>query len=214
MAFCSSEIGTSSNAILESKLFASPSEERFSVSNLTANHVSILKKTGPFLMFIISSWDNILGPILCHVWLGENEHTSSEDCVKYVVSRTLSGELLRDAPENIVDSKLFILKEKEIICHSFIFTGRDKSGSNISSFSLVTPFADFKSYLPLVEVIEERCKLLIAKLRVLLTKVNLLLCTDFLLGLTPWLNSQMRVRIWSIGSVIYPRSGKSKTCNG
>lgn len=151
--------------------FASPAEERFSVSNLSNNHASVLEDSGPFLVFVLSSWDNILGPILRHVWLGTSNQLTQEDCVKYVVSRTLSGELLRDSPENIVDSKLFILKEKDIICHSFIFSGRDKASSNISSFSLVTPYLWFKSYSPLIDLIEERCKILLAKLRVLLSKV-------------------------------------------
>lgn len=173
MASSPSKSEVYNDTLYESTPIASPAEERFSVSNLSSNHVSILQESGPFIMFILSSWDNILGPILRHVWIGPNEQSCHEDCMQYVVSRTLSGELLRDAPENIVDSKLFILKEKDIICHSFIFTGRDRTGSDISSFSLLTPFLGFKTYLSLVELIEERCKILIAKLRVLLTKVSI-----------------------------------------
>ena len=48
-----------------------------------------------------------------------------------------------------------------------LFYGRDKSGTNISGLSLIIPFAEFKSYLPYVELVEERVKFLIAKLRVL-----------------------------------------------
>ena len=87
------------------------------------------------------------------------------------MGRTLHGELLRDVPENLVDTKLFVLKDHNIVCHSFIFSGRDKSGANISGLSLIIPFSEFKSYLPFVELVEERVKILIAKLRVLQAKV-------------------------------------------
>ena len=96
---------------------------------------------------------------------------SQETSVRYVVGRTLHGELLRDAPENLVDTKLFVLKDHSIVCHSFIFSGCDKSGANISGLSLIIPFSEFKSYLPFVELVEERVRILIAKLRVLQAKV-------------------------------------------
>ena len=99
---------------------------------------------------------------------------TKESSVRYVVGRTLHGELLRDVPENMVDTKLFVLKDRSIVCHSFIFSGRDKSGTNISGLSLIIPFSEFKSYLPFVELIEERVKILIAKLRVLQAKVPVL----------------------------------------
>ena len=98
---------------------------------------------------------------------------TQEASVRYVVGRTLHGELLRDTPENLIDTKLFVLKDHSIVCHSFIFYGRDKSGTNISGLSLIIPFSEFKSYLPYVELVEERVKILIAKLRVLQAKVSI-----------------------------------------
>lgn len=89
------------------------------------------------------------------------------------MGRTLHGELLRDAPENMVDTKLFVLKDHGIVCHSFIFSGCDKSGANVSGLSLIIPFPEFKSYLPFIELVEERVKILIAKLRVLQAKVHI-----------------------------------------
>lgn len=160
------------NSSLASTLWTSPVEDSFSFVNFSSEHISSLQESKPFLSFVLSYWDNILGPRLQHVWLGSGEQAAQEHCVKYVVSRTLSGELLRDAPENMVDTKLFILKEKDFVCHSFIFTGKDKSGNNISAFSLIIPYLEFKNYLPFVELVEERFKILIAKLRVLQTKVG------------------------------------------
>lgn len=94
-----------------------------------------------------------------------------ESSVCYVVGRTLHGELLRDVPDNVVDTKLFVLKDHNIVCHSFIFSGHDKCGTNISGLSLILPISELKNYLPLVELAEERIKILIAKLRVLQAKV-------------------------------------------
>ena len=104
-----------------------------------------------------------------------------ESSVCYVVGRTLHGELLRDVPDNVVDTKLFVLKDHNIVCHSFIFSGRDKSGTNISGLSLILPISELKNYLPLVELAEERIKILIAKLRVLQAKVSFITVMKVLL---------------------------------
>ena len=103
-----------------------------------------------------------------------------EKSVKYVVGRTLHGELLRDAPENVVDTKLYVVKDYGIVCHSFIFSGCDKYGINISALSFIIPLSEFQNYLPLLELVEERVKILIAKLRVLQAKVMLLYCCQIL----------------------------------
>ncbi|KAL9951273.1 hypothetical protein ACROYT_G043911 [Oculina patagonica] len=153
-----------------SSFWTTPADDGFRFSNLKANHMSVLKESGPFVAIVLSYWDNVLGPRLQHVWRGAGDTESQESSVKYVVGRTLHGELLRDAPENMVDTKLFVLKDHNIVCHSFIFSGCDKSGANISGLSLIVPFSEYKSYLPFIELVEERVKILIAKLRVLQAK--------------------------------------------
>lgn len=148
-------------------------DEGFSFANFSSAYVSTIHQDcGPFLAIVLSFWDNVLGPRLSHAWRGSGDAKTQEESVKYVVSRTLNGELLRDAPENLVDNKLFVLKERDIICFTFIFTGRDKSGTNVSALSLIVPHSQFKEFLPFVELIEERVKILIAKLRVLQVKVR------------------------------------------
>lgn len=153
-----------------SSFFTTPGDDVFHFSNLSPSHMSILEESGPFVALVLSCWDNLLGPRLQHVWRGNGDTESQENSVKYVVGRTLHGELLRDAPENVVDTKLFVLKGHGIVCHSFIFSGCDKSGTNLSGLSLIIPFSEFKNYLPLLELVEERVKILIAKLRVLQAK--------------------------------------------
>ncbi|EDO36091.1 predicted protein [Nematostella vectensis] len=162
------QVDASESAALS--LLTNSSDDSFAFANLSEDFVTVLADSGPFMGIVLSYWDNILGPRLRHVWRGGGEEKNQENCVKYVVSRTLNGELLRDAPENVVDTKLFVIKEKGIVCHSFIFTGRDSSGSNISALSLMLPHIDMAGYLPLVELVEDRVKILIAKLRVLQTK--------------------------------------------
>ena len=155
-------------------LWTTPSDETFSFTNFPPSCVSYLHKDGcPFLAVVLCCWDNVLGPRLSHVWRGSGDEKTQQESVKYVVSRTLNGELLRDAPENVIDSKMFVLKDKGIICFTSIFTGRDKTGPNISALSLIVPYSQLKEFLPLVELIEERVKILIAKLRVLQAKVSL-----------------------------------------
>lgn len=150
--------------------WTTPADDGFRFSNLSSDHVSKLAESGPFVAVVLCYWDNVLGPRLQHVWRGVGDAEFQEASVRYVVGRTLHGELLRDTPENLIDTKLFVLKDHSIICHSFIFYGRDKSGTNISGLSLIIPFSEFKSYLPYVELVEERVKILIAKLRVLQAK--------------------------------------------
>lgn len=151
--------------------WTTPSDDGFKFSNLSSSHVSVLAESGPFVAIVLCYWDNVLGPRLQHVWrAADGDAASQESSVRYVVGRTLHGELLRDAPENVVDTKLFVLKDHSIVCHSFIFCGHDKCGPNISGLSLILPFSELKSYLPLVELVEERVKILIAKLRVLQAK--------------------------------------------
>lgn len=154
-----------------SSFWTTPSDDDFKFSKLSSSHVSVLAESGPFTAVVLCYWDNVLGPRLQHVWrAAAGDVQSQESSVCYVVGRTLHGELLRDVPDNVVDTKLFVLKDHNIVCHSFIFSGRDKCGTNISGLSLILPISELKNYLPLVELAEERIKILIAKLRVLQAK--------------------------------------------
>lgn len=153
-----------------SSFWTTPADDIFRFSNLSPSYMSVLKESGPFVAVVLSCWDNVLGPRLQHVWRGNGDTESQEKSVKYVVGRTLHGELLRDAPENVVDTKLYVVKDYGIVCHSFIFSGCDKYGINISALSFIIPLSEFQNYLPLLELVEERVKILIAKLRVLQAK--------------------------------------------
>lgn len=157
-------------------LWTTPADEGFSFTNFSATHITALPvgECGPFLAMVLCKWDNVLGPRLDHVWRGMGDTRLQEDSVKYVVSHVLNGELLRSVTENVIDLKMFVLKENGIVCFSFIFPGRGKSGPEISSLTLIIPYTELKSFLPFVELVEERVKVMLAKLRVLQTKVSAL----------------------------------------
>lgn len=142
-------------------------------SNLSSAHLSKLDfQSSPFNGIVLSYWDNIIGPRLGHVWL-ESEEKCKEDNVKYVVSHTLNGELTRQAPKNAVDTKLFIIKERDLVFSSFIFSGLSKgAGETLYSLSLLLPFQALKGFLPFQELIDIRMKVLVAKLRILQEKVR------------------------------------------
>ena len=159
-------------------LWTTPADDGFLFANFSTKHITAFppQDCGPFMAIVLCKWDNVLGPKLEHVWRGAGEISLQEDSVKYIVSHVLNGELLRSVPENMTDLKMFVLKDRGIVCFSFIFTGRSNGGPEISSLTLIIPFAAFKSFLPFVELVEERIKVMLAKLRVLQTKV----CTVFL----------------------------------
>ena len=142
-------------------------------SNLNSSHISKIDfKSTIFNGIVLSYWDNIIGPRLGHVWL-ESEEKLKEDTIKYVVSHTLDGELTRQAPKNAVDTKLFIIKERDVVLSSYIFSGLAKgAGEALYSLSLLLPFPALKKYLPFQELVDVRMKLLVAKLRVLQEKVG------------------------------------------
>lgn len=157
-------------------LSTTPADDGFSFANFSATHITAFppENCGPFLAMVLCKWDNVLGPRLDHVWRGMGDESLQESSVKYVVSHVLNGELLRNVTENVnvIDLKMFVLKDRGIVCFSFIFIGRGKGGPEISSLTLIIPYTAFKSFLPFVELVEERIKIMLAKLRVLQTKVS------------------------------------------
>lgn len=59
-----------------SSFWTTPADDGFRFSNLKANHMSVLKESGPFVAIVLSYWDNVLGPRLQHVWRGAGDTES------------------------------------------------------------------------------------------------------------------------------------------
>ena len=56
--------------------WTTPADEGFRFSNLSSNHMSTLKESGPFVAVVLCYWDNVLGPRLQHVWRGVGDAES------------------------------------------------------------------------------------------------------------------------------------------
>ncbi|XP_066298580.1 guanine nucleotide exchange factor C9orf72-like [Branchiostoma lanceolatum] len=100
---------------------------------------------------VLSVWDNILGPRTQHVWRTQCQEPSPTGIVPYISNHTLSGEICRCGEEETagsVDSKFYILPDKNIIASSFIFTGKAKAGSSVYALSVILPSSKLKLYLP------------------------------------------------------------------
>lgn len=60
-----------------------------------------------------------------------------------MVGRIFYGEFLRDVFENVVDIKLYVVKDYGIVCYLFIFLGCDKYGINIFVFFFIILLLEF-----------------------------------------------------------------------
>ncbi|XP_046840991.1 guanine nucleotide exchange C9orf72-like isoform X2 [Xenia sp. Carnegie-2017] len=135
-------------------------------NHLDSSHCSKIDFESSFFNgVVLSYWDNILGPRLGHLWLDE-DHKCSEDMVEYVVTHNLNGELTRQAPPNSVDTKVFIIKERDLVFTSYIFTSVAQGACDtLYSLVLLLPFSALTKYLQKQDLVDLRMKLLIAKLR-------------------------------------------------
>ena len=121
----------------------------------------------PIYALVLCSWDNILGPHAQYVWQTEGKHNFTSDIMNYLSTHTLTSS---DQPENTVDTKMLILKDRGILVTSFLFSGYDKMEKTVFSLSLVVPYMDYHWYLPLHEFCVSRLSMMIGKLRVLQDK--------------------------------------------
>ncbi|XP_072031995.1 guanine nucleotide exchange factor C9orf72-like [Amphiura filiformis] len=121
----------------------------------------------PVYALVLCSWDNILGPNAQYVWGTEQKHGFTPDMLNYLSTHTLTSS---DQPENTVDTKMLILKERGILVTSFLFSGYDGIEKTVFSLSLIVPYVECQWYLPLHEFCVSRLSMMIGKLRVLQDK--------------------------------------------
>ncbi|XP_035699743.1 guanine nucleotide exchange C9orf72-like [Branchiostoma floridae] len=122
---------------------------------------------------VLSVWDNILGPRTQHVWRTQCQEPLPSGIVPYISNHTLSGEICRCGEEETagtVDSKFYILPDKNIISSSFIFTGRAKAGRSVYALSVILPSSKLKAYLPWHDLCEARLTKIIMQLQLNLEK--------------------------------------------
>ena len=134
-------------------------------------------KSKLFSAVILAYWDNVMGPVISKVWLGNKKVDINKEIINYVSNHTLSGELCRQAEKHTIDPKLYILADLGCIFCAVIFNGKSKMELTISSLSFIMAYTEMDRYLLLQDLIGRQVRLLVLKYTVLQHKV----CLHFLI---------------------------------
>ena len=145
----------------------------FSCSTLPDSSSSII--AGVLLCY----WDNILGPKIRHLWTSELKDSPLQmKTLNFIANHTLSGEICRDLLDPSVDSKFYVLRDKQVIVTSFVFGGMGKGDLAVHSLSVIIPYVELTLYLNWHQLCVSHVSHLVVKLRILLEKVTIdLKCT-------------------------------------
>lgn len=124
---------------------------------------------------LLCYWDNILGPKIRHLWASHLKDTANplkSKTLNFVASHTLSGEICRDLLDPTVDSKFYVLQDKQVVVTSFVFGGMSKGDLAVHSLSVIIPHVELASYLHWHQLCVSHVTRLVTKLRILLEKVR------------------------------------------
>jgi len=125
------------------------------------------------LAVVLSHWDNILGPRIRHLWhIRSLEEQINADILHYIASHTLSGEICRDPSDSNIDSKFYVLQDKQLIVTAFLFSAVDKSDLVVHSLSVIVHYKNLHIYLNWQQLTTSWMYRGVAKLRILLDKVG------------------------------------------
>ncbi len=121
---------------------------------------------------VLCNWDNILGPKIRYLWTNEEPDGLQLETLNNIASHTLSGEICRDPTDSRVDTKLYVIKEKNIAVTAYVFGAMGLSDLAVHSLSLIVSHSELKRFLHLNELCHCWLTRLIGKLRLLLEKVS------------------------------------------
>ena len=173
-----------------------------------------LKQDTYFKAVVLSVWDNVVGPRVKQVWLGQEDHLDGrfyQRLLPFIAKCTLSGELSRDiSPENEAEMKFYVLAELECVMVSFVFGSHigtiaaPGAAVDIFSLSLVLPLRQMPTYLELHALCADRMGALIRKLQVMLrTEGGIAQCLlPFTAALKPFLTSIADIGVASLARPI------------
>lgn len=123
------------------------------------------------LAVVLSHWDNILGPRIRHLWhIRTLEEQINADVLHYIASHTLSGEICRDPTDSNIDSKFYVLQDKQLIVTAFLFSAIDKGDLVVHSLSVIVHYKHLHIYLNWQQLTTSWMYRGVAKLRILLDK--------------------------------------------
>ncbi|EDV22212.1 Protein C9orf72 [Trichoplax sp. H2] len=119
-------------------------------------------------VILLSTWDNVVGPKLCHVWYSDQERCKiGEKCILHVASLT-GRDLFHDGSEGegIVSYKLLLLPQHDVVVNCYKFYGCLKDGrTTLYAFSILMPTRYLNDYMPLYQICETRIVEFTAKFR-------------------------------------------------
>lgn len=128
-----------------------------------------------FSAVALSTWDNILGPRLQHVWKFPSSVAPKSDLLSHVTRQVLSCEICRDLCNSSIDYKFYNLPDRGVIIPAFIFSAKGPCGLAVHALSLVLPSSELHFYLEIHPVVQCCFQRLVGKLRIILDKVSFLL---------------------------------------
>lgn len=123
-----------------------------------------------FSAVALSTWDNILGPRLQHVWKFPNSPAPKSDLLSHVTRQVLSCEICRDLSNSSIDYKFYNLPDRGVIIPAFIFSAKGPCGLAVHALSLVLPSSELHFYLEIHPVVQCCFQRLVGKLRIILDK--------------------------------------------
>lgn len=123
-----------------------------------------------FCAVALSTWDNILGPKLQHVWKFPNSPAPKSDLLSHITRQVLSCEICRDLTNSAIDYKFYNLPDRGVIVPSFIFSAKGPCGLAIHTLSLILASSELHFYLEIHPVIQCCFQRLVGKIRIILDK--------------------------------------------
>lgn len=161
----------SANGIANSKIEFKVSQNKINLNILQYKYKVGKMRSTLFSGIVLGYWNNLMGPLISKIWIGNDKVAINEDIINYVSNHTLTGELCRPTDTHTIDPKIYILSDLGYVFYAAIFNGLSDSGQAVSSLSFIMPYDEFERYLMLQEFIERHVKMLVLKFRILQAKV-------------------------------------------
>ena len=153
-----SHLSDSANGIANSKIEFKVSQNKINLNILQYKYKVGKMRSTLFSGIVLGYWNNLMGPLISKIWIGNDKVAINEDIINYVSNHT-------------IDPKIYILSDLGYVFYAAIFNGLSDSGQAVSSLSFIMPYDEFERYLMLQEFIERHVKMLVLKFRILQSKV-------------------------------------------
>ena len=125
-----------------------------------------------FSCVVITYWDNVMGPVISKLWLGNKKVNVDDTMLKYVTNHTLGKDVCRSMEKQNIDPIFHVHADLGYIFFALIFNGYySKPDQAISAAIFIMSHQDLDRFLLLHDFIYSQVKMMIMKYRVLQFKV-------------------------------------------